>query len=60
MQPVLFLNKLLNTTKKNYKFIKLEVICLIYACYKLQVMLQLARIPVIMLTNHVAIKGICN
>jgi len=58
VEPILFLSKLLGSAEKNYRPTELEVACLVFACRRLRVMFQSSKLPIIVLTDHAATKGI--
>ncbi len=58
IQPVMFLSRCLTNAELRYGPSELEVACLVWAVKKLRTMLHSSNLPVTVLTDHSATKGI--
>ena len=58
VRPILYLSRCLSAAETRYGPSELEVACLVWAAKKLRTMLQSANLPVVVLTDYSATKGI--
>ncbi|KAL7917960.1 hypothetical protein ACQKWADRAFT_265557 [Trichoderma austrokoningii] len=56
----MFLSRQLSKAETRYKPTELEVACLVWTCKKLRTLIQSCQTPAIVLTDHLATKGIVN
>jgi Reverse transcriptase (RNA-dependent DNA polymerase)/RNase H-like domain found in reverse transcriptase/Integrase zinc binding domain len=58
IRPVMFLSRCLTSAELHYGPSELEVACLVWAAKKLRTTLHSSNVPVVVLTDHSATKGI--
>ncbi|KAI0998999.1 hypothetical protein K3495_g9197 [Podosphaera aphanis] len=58
MQPILFLSRAATSAERNYWSTELEVACLVWIVRKVRHMIEAAKSPVIIYTDHAATRGI--